>query len=101
MPKAKKTKDAVGNVWIWCPGCETHHILAVDAPNSLNARWTFNGDFEKPTFSPSLLVRWEHVKHVCHSFITDGFINFLQDSTHKLSGQNVELPDVDISDFQI
>lgn len=110
MIRAKKTKDVVGNVWIWCPGCESHHILAVDAPNSFNARWGFNNDFEKPTFTPSLLVQWneyseEHreipVHKVCHSFITDGKIKFLDDCTHALKGQEVELPDVDIASFQI
>ena len=35
---------------IECPGCGCSHIF--------DQQWTFNGDFEKPTFSPSMLVRW-------------------------------------------
>ena len=31
---------------------------------------------------------------VCHSFITDGRIQFLGDCTHELKGQTVELPEV-------
>jgi hypothetical protein len=33
-------------------------------------------------------------KQVCHSFITDGFIQFLDDCTHPLAGQTVEIPDM-------
>ena len=85
----------------------------------LNTGWQFNGDFERPTFSPSLLIRSGHYAHespsgkcwctynaehpddpapfscsVCHSFITNGQIQFLSDCTHALAGQTVELPDV-------
>jgi len=30
---------------------------------------------------------------VCHSFVTDGRIQFLGDCTHTLAGQTVDLPD--------
>jgi hypothetical protein len=33
------------------------------------------------------------VHHCCHSFVTNGKIQFLADCTHKLAGQTVELPD--------
>lgn len=66
-------------------------------------QWEFNGDLDHPTFSPSLLVRWEEhqdegqptKKHICHSFVRGGHIQFLGDSTHPLAGQTVELPEVD------
>jgi hypothetical protein len=32
---------------------------------------------------------------VCHSFVTDGQIQFLTDCTHALAGKTVELPDFD------
>lgn len=50
---------------------------------------------EKPTFTPSLLVQWgsEQARQGCHSFIKEGMIQFLPDSTHKLAGQTVEIPD--------
>jgi len=61
-------------------------------------RWGWNGSMENPTFSPSILVEWEHgpnyEKRVCHSFVTDGNIQFLGDCTHKLAGQTVPLPDI-------
>lgn len=81
--------------------------------------WGFNGDGDRPTFTPSILVsgwkptpemaqvedwvQWlrDHpeVKRipggpsVCHSFVTDGRIQFLADSNHALAGQTVEIPD--------
>ncbi len=87
-----------GMVCINCPGCGTFHVIATSVPLSNGAVWNFNGNFEKPTFTPSLLVKYpsfETNMFVCHSFITDGKIQFLTDSTHKLSGQTVDLPDVD------
>ena len=101
-------------VWIWCPGCDEHHAMPVTKPsNGDGVVWVFNSDEEKPTIRPSILVRstkpisneearrilqGEHIKPiptVCHSFITDGKIQFLSDSTHGLAGQTVELPEVD------
>jgi hypothetical protein len=32
---------------------------------------------------------------ICHSFVTDGRIQFLNDCTHSLAGQTVDLPDFD------
>lgn len=73
----------------WCPACEEMHPL----PSS----WTFNGDVNKPTFSPSFKqtfvanVRSTHVgklagvERVCHYIITDGMIQFCPDSWHKRS----------------
>jgi hypothetical protein len=50
--------------------------------------WQWNGDRDKPTIRASILVRG---KTICHSFITDGKIQFLPDCTHELSGKTVEL----------
>jgi hypothetical protein len=57
-------------------------------PPNPNA-WTFNGDLERPTFSPSIKVTSKNKDQeiVCHSFVTDGQINFLNDCTaHPLRG---------------
>lgn len=32
------------------------------------------------------------VGKVCHSFVTDGCIQYLGDCTHRLAGQTVDLP---------
>lgn len=84
-----------------CPGCGFLHSIAVERSGTQQRpRWSFNGDFDKPTFSPSIKVWWTEtpltnpVEHVCHSFVTDGRIQFLGDCTHTLAGQTVDLLDV-------
>jgi hypothetical protein len=78
-----------------CPGCEYGHPFETDAPDG--AGWTWNGSLDAPTFMPSLLVHGANDGSTsrCHSFVTDGKIQFLSDSTHKLSGQTVDIPDWD------
>ena len=41
----------------WCPACEEMHAFAVDKPFSNGAKWTFDGNLDAPTFSPSMLIR--------------------------------------------
>lgn len=57
--------------------------------------WTWNGDTEKPTISPSILTRNHDETFRCHSWINNGQARFLADSTHDLAGKTVELLDVD------
>ncbi len=54
--------------------------------------WTWNGDRERPTVSPSILVT-DSGPSRCHSFLRDGSLEFLSDCTHALAGQTVPLPD--------
>ncbi len=87
---------------IFCPGCNTGHLFST-LPDRKPC-WTFNGDQDRPTFSPSMLVRVNDPSHknyqkhaassVCHSFVRNGKIEFLNDCTHPLKGQTVDLPDV-------
>ena len=35
----------------------------------------------------------KRINTVCHSFVTDGRIQFLADCTHALAGQTVDLPE--------
>jgi hypothetical protein len=102
-----------------CPGCTMDHMAIVGyTPEYRESRqksgfncpvWGFNDSLDRPTFTPSLLVQWtefptyaEHKrimagkdielpKQICHSFITDGRIQFLNDCTHLLKGQTVDL----------
>jgi hypothetical protein len=89
----------------WCPACEEMHQL----PDS----WHFNGDVNKPTFSPSFKHnglrtvnvngRWTGewvrdangvpVDGTCHYIITNGLIQFCADSWHKRS-DIVEMPQI-------
>ena len=70
-----------------CPGCGIDHAFTVESPT--RPRWDWNGDMVKPTFAPSLLVKWPN--YVCHSFVRGGVMEFLGDCTHKLSGQSIPL----------
>lgn len=81
-----------------CPGCKEHHAVHVTEPNSLGAIWKFNDDMEQPTFSPSLLQKFQRTnypKQVCHLFVRDGICEFLGDCTHELAGKKIPLPDIE------
>lgn len=75
----------------YCPGCKYMHQFLVDGP----MRWDFNGNMEKPTFNPSLLVNESHPESRCHSFVREGKIQYCGDCHHDLKGKTVELPDLD------
>lgn len=74
----------------FCLGCGQNHA-------AIEGRWTFNGNYEKPTLSPSIMVTAPYMgeieNYVCHSFVTNGEIQYLNDCTHKFAGQTIELPD--------
>jgi hypothetical protein len=77
---------------IFCPGCKCGHCFYVKPPHKdgTGPVWTFDGNMEKPTFSPSMLVRGVTT---CHSYVRKGMIEFLGDCTHDLVGKTVPLPD--------
>ena len=64
------------------------------------SNWTWNGNLAAPTLRPSVLTRWEggdpFTKIVCHSFVNDGVVRFLDDCTHELAGKDVPLLDLEI-----
>ncbi|MBY0457660.1 MAG: hypothetical protein K2V38_10005 [Gemmataceae bacterium] len=75
----------------FCPGCECRHTYTVRAPGSAERpAWTFNGDMDRPTFTPSLLYPDKTPR--CHLFLTDGRLQFLDDCGHALAGKTVDLP---------
>lgn len=116
-----KRDDGVRTMMFECPGCDMMHQVNVSGPG--RPMWSWNGSMERPTFSPSVLVTYDHmseagrarskdfyeqhgryptheenpydVHDVCHSFVTDGRIQFLGDCTHKLAGQTVDLPEIE------
>lgn len=77
----------------WCPGCDALHMIAVTAPFANGAQWSFDGNFDAPTFSPSVNVG-PGSKLQCHYFIRGGAIEFCGDSHHELRGTTVPLPDM-------
>jgi hypothetical protein len=111
------TKHDTGELYGYefvCPGCEAFvkarnlppevesarliatHVIPTTGPNA----WGFNGDVDRPTFTPSVLVyETQHTDGAihsprCHSFVRDGRIEFLSDCGHPLAGQTVELPEI-------
>lgn len=94
-----------GRVAFQCPGCNRPHPINVIG--GLGPSWDYNQNPDKPTLRPSVLVTWKEpgdgpddfddrtkdVPKVCHSFVTDGRIEFLNDCTHALAGQTVDLPE--------
>lgn len=88
----------------WCPACDEMHPLP--------STWNFNGNIEKPSFTPSFKHsgvqiekdangKWtgewtkdsngEPVKFVCHYILTDGILHFCADCTHSMAGKSVPL----------
>ena len=114
-PNVLLGSDVNGRYYLRCPGCGDNHVIPTLGDPPL---WTFNGSMVKPTFWPSLLVtsghyvgnkpmgncwcdyaarfpgeRQPHFKcYRCHSYIKDGRMEFLNDCTHHLAGQTVDLP---------
>lgn len=79
-------KNGAKTYTFMCPGCDSWHC-----PND---GWTFNGDVEKPTLSPSIKMTF-HDGKICHSHVKDGKIIFCDDCTaHELSGKTMDLLDV-------
>jgi len=150
-PCADGPFELTSGYMIWCPGCRCSHLFNVD-PSKGRPTWSFDGNLEAPTFSPSMLVtqpgwpklgadEWVvyHIDgnrslripkmtlgdceptvaaiaarfglepkseavgawvrevldslkpEVCHSFVRNGFIEFLTDSTHEFAGKTVAL----------
>lgn len=106
---AKLKNDGDGRWRFYCPGCQHDHVFYVGM--DYQHRWFFNNDVSNPSFSPSLLntwgkyvdSNWEEPNDIppykpdawsgrCHLFVTNGKINYCDDCTHELNGQqNVEM----------
>jgi Family of unknown function (DUF6527) len=88
----------------WCPACQEMHVI-FDS-------WSFNGDLNAPTFSPSVKIgerltvkkdgRWtgewvrdangNAVDQCCHYILASGIIHYCGDCTHALAGKQLPLP---------
>ena len=94
--KVTEVSDVKGLYLFDCPGCKCSHYINTNPING--AVWEFNFDMEKPTVSPSILVNsgsFDKRMPQCHSFIHEGKIQYLNNCTHELAGQTIELPDFD------
>ena len=108
-----KLRRSINSLVFWCPGCEETHVIDL-------GKWQWDGNLTQPTFAPSVLVTsghfivgspdpttcWctynrEHPDNPapfrcqrCHTYVREGRIQFLPDSTHALAGQTIDLPDL-------
>lgn len=108
--KLRKWVDpATGNEGLnyWCQGCESLHGIRTKGPGA----WGWNGDVEKPVFTPSVLTTTgrrvdpsykpepDDPPECCHTFVgcngaEPGQVIFLGDCTHKLAGTVQPFPDL-------
>lgn len=104
IKRINRTDGSLYGFWFQCPGCDDKHVLPTTGANA----WGFNGSLGAPTFTPSVLVHSHDTLDDngrkastprCHSFVTDGRIQYLSDSTHALRGQTVDLPDVSCAEL--
>lgn len=81
-----------------CPACGCYHGVWTTKRNKSNAVWQFNGDLEKPTVSPSLRIHYHDSKSnkdvLCHFYIKNGNIEYLNDCTHQLKGDTIKIPTI-------
>lgn len=100
-------RDFGDHRWIgfYCPGCKKRHVIVVGRSGD----WTFDGNEDAPTFSPSVLAKGTidltddqlrrlragenigPVDLICHTFVRNGRIEFLSDCTHSLAGKTVPM----------
>jgi Family of unknown function (DUF6527) len=71
----------------YCPGCDFRHVFWMT--------WEFNGNFENPTFNPSLLNEAPNhpdpKQRRCHLNITNGDLIFHPDCSHDFAGRTIKL----------
>jgi hypothetical protein len=66
----------------WCPACKEAHNFDVS-----EGQWRFDGDWDNPTFQPSLAL-----PH-CHLFVEKGEIKYCHDAKHELAGKCIPMQD--------
>jgi hypothetical protein len=106
--KAKPVRIEPGGGYVECPVGEATHVT-INMPGPIGMltlpvilrgsragtnAWTWNGDTEAPTLRPSVRSTRMQANLCCHSWINDGYAQFLDDTTHELRGQTVPLLDV-------
>lgn len=104
-----------GQIAHYCPACDELHFYAVAEPFPNGARWSFNGDAQNPSLTPSMLIKTGHYVDrpgwsnkpgdcaicdaggeygscgICHYFLSAGWLEYCQDSTHKLAGMRLRM----------
>lgn len=113
--KLRRYVDAKGAPIGWshyCQACRQIHVFNVEQPTRAwpefgikgGVRWTFNGNLERPTFGPSMLITaggftseaGKKVKKrtVCHYHLQDGILKYCADSPHAFANKQVPLEEI-------
>jgi hypothetical protein len=105
VSKARDVRNADGSLYGWsvrCPACDEMHVFPAKM-NDASPGWAFNGNYDRPSFTPSLRLTWREADpsdpnplsgKMCHSVLTDGIWNYCDDCTHALRGQKAQAPDL-------
>ncbi|HPA21469.1 MAG TPA: DUF6527 family protein [Verrucomicrobiae bacterium] len=103
--KARPLKRTPVGYSLCAPGEATHVLLSVPGPfpnrilpvrghyTGREPSWEWNGDTDRPTLNPSILTWSDQAR--CHSYVRDGRVQFLPDSTHEFARQTVDLLEVE------
>ena len=93
--------DLIVLIGAHCPACGYEHSFRVNAEywaREGKEVWEFNGDYDRPTFYPSMGVKTGlrpgedgQGVYYCHSFLTDGQWHYLDDCKHDMAGQVVPM----------
>lgn len=113
--RVKYFTDGVGGqragLTFYCLACQQRHVVGLG--------WQFNGNLDKPSFTPSVVVRLGHYLTgdattchcawsrrfprqgpeprpcvLCHSVITDGMITYTSDCSHAFKNRTIPLPEL-------
>lgn len=102
-----KVHTTGGLLFYFCPGCQHSHSVTVDGAGDPGRNWSWDGNTEAPTLSPSIRTFTpartyddgdggtisKPERTLCHHFLKQGQLEFLGDSSgHDLRGFHA-LPD--------
>ncbi len=90
MKLEKVEKSWATCYYFYCSGCKSTHMFEC-RNDGKHPSWSFNGNMESPTFTPSLC----YPDRRCHLTVTDGKIKYHDDCTHSLVGQTINLPELE------
>ncbi len=72
----------------YCPGCNCYHWFTVP-------KWTWNGKYDNPSVSPSIITSPQDPYNKCHLQIINGELKYFTDSKHYLAGISVSMTDLE------
>lgn len=82
-------------VMFHCPACKHAHVVTFQ---NHTMPWSWNGNIERPTITPSLKIsecseKGEPIRVICHLNVTDGMLVYHIDSSHEFAGKTIPMVD--------